>query len=160
MENGEPVDVTGTYPDGSYEFVNVESGNYTISVITPDQAEESVSILFNDIYSQDIPVVTSSVDNDVELPTSTTLVQNYPNPFNSSTNISFYLNNSTQVNLSIYDLLGRKVTTLVNGELQAGQHTVNWNGIDAHGTQVATGMYLYVLKADGNTYSKHMVMLK
>jgi len=160
MENGEPVDVAGTYPDGSYEFANVESGNYTISVITPDQAEESVDILFNDIYSQDIPVVTSSVDNEIALPTSTTLIQNYPNPFNSSTNISFYLANPTSVNLSIYDLLGRKVVTLVNGELQAGQQTINWNGIDASGSQVATGMYLYVLKADGQTYSKHMVMLK
>jgi hypothetical protein len=160
MENGEPIDVAGTYPDGSYEFANIESGNYTISVITPDQGEESVEILFNDIYSQDISVVTSSVDNEIALPTATTLVQNYPNPFNSSTNISFYLANQTSVNLCVYDLLGRKVVTLVNGDLQAGQHTINWNGIDANGTQVATGMYLYVLKADGTTYSKQMLMLK
>jgi hypothetical protein len=101
MENGEPIDVAGTYPDGSYEFANVESGNYTISVITPDEMQESVDILFNDIYSQDIAVVASSVDNDIVLPTATTLIQNYPNPFNASTNISFYLANQTSVNLSV-----------------------------------------------------------
>jgi len=160
IENGEPIDVAGTYPDGSYEFANVESGNYTVSVITPDQVEESVEILFNDIYSQDIPVVTSSVDNEISLPTATSLIQNYPNPFNSSTNISFNLTSQTTVNLTVYDLLGRKVVTLVNGVLPAGQQTINWNGIDASGAQVASGMYLYVLKADGATYSKHMTMLK
>lgn len=160
MENGKPIDVAGTYPDGSYEFANVESGNYTISVITPDQVEESVDILFNDIYAQDIPVVTSSVDNEFALPTSTSLIQNYPNPFNSSTNISFNLANQTSVNLTVYDLLGRKVVTLVNGLLPAGQQTINWNGIDANGAPVASGMYLYVLKVDGSTYSKHMTLLK
>lgn len=160
MENGEPIDVAGTYPDGSYEFANVESGNYTISVITPDQVEESVDILFNDIYAQDIPVIASSVDNEIALPTSTSLIQNYPNPFNASTNISFNLANQTSVNLTVYDLLGRKVATLVNDVLPAGQQTINWNGIDANGAQVASGMYLYVLKVDGATYSKHMTLLK
>jgi|GEM_PF-1286896 hypothetical protein len=159
-ENGQPIDVTGTYPDGSYEFADIESGNYTISVITPDQVEESVDILFDDIYAQDIPVVSSDIDNEIILPVSTSLAQNYPNPFNSSTNISFNLTQQTSVDLTVYDLLGRKVITLISGTLPAGRQTVNWNGLDAAGAQVASGMYLYVLKVDGETYSKYMTLVK
>jgi hypothetical protein len=160
--DGQPVEVTGTYPDGSYEFADIDPGNYTLSVVTDEesQGQAIVNILFNDIYANDITVISTGIDNEINLPTSTTLMQNYPNPFNSSTNISFYLANESRVELSIYDLLGRKVTTLISGNLQAGQQTINWNGINARGSQVASGMYLYILKTDGGTQSKRMVMLK
>jgi hypothetical protein len=162
MQDGQPVDVTATYPDGSYEFANIDPGLYTLLVTTPEQGQgsQAIDIQFNDIYNNDIAVVATSINDQATLPTSTTLLQNYPNPFNSSTNISFYLSNGSNVELSIYDLLGRKVTTLVNGNLPAGQQTVNWNGIDADGSHVASGMYLYVLKTDSGTQSRHMVMLK
>ncbi|NLI16251.1 MAG: T9SS type A sorting domain-containing protein, partial [candidate division Zixibacteria bacterium] len=60
----------------------------------------------------------------------------------------------------VYDLLGRKVITLISGTLPAGRQAVNWNGLDAAGAQVASGMYLYVLKVDGETYSKYMTLVK
>ena len=161
MVDGEIVDVAATLPDGSYEFAEIDAGIYTLNVLSPNENEGSgaVNIAFNDIYEADINVVATSID-DASLPTSISLAQNYPNPFNASTNINFSLANQTTVELTIYDLLGRRVVTLVNGLLPAGQKTVTWEGLDANGNAVASGMYLYVLRADGVTLSKHMALLK
>ncbi len=87
-------------------------------------------------------------------------MQNYPNPFNATTNISFNLTNDTDIELSVYDLLGRKVTTLVTGSLNAGQHSYVWNGLDDRGQQVSSGVYLYMLKTSENTYTNRMLLLK
>ncbi|OQX92517.1 MAG: hypothetical protein B6D58_02605 [candidate division Zixibacteria bacterium 4484_95] len=87
-------------------------------------------------------------------------MQNFPNPFNASTNIRFNLAKNTDVELSIYNLLGRKVTTLVSGNMTAGLKSVTWNGKDNSGNQVASGLYLYVLKTDDGSQSKQMLLLK
>jgi hypothetical protein len=156
------VDITSSLPDGNYEFADIEPGNYTIQVLGPNelQTSETFNVMFNDINEANIVLVTTGIDDNVNLPISTTLEQNYPNPFNASTNIKFNLVKQSEINLTVYDLLGRKVATLASGILPAGQKTINWNGIDANGQQVASGMYLYVLKVDGSTESKHMMLLK
>lgn len=88
------------------------------------------------------------------------LAQNYPNPFNPSTNIRFSLKNSQPVNLTIYDVLGRRVATLVNEKLTAGTHVVKWNGRNFHGITVASGVYVYRLKTPDFTATKKMVLLR
>lgn len=163
-QDDEVIDISVTYPDGSYIFEGIESGNYTIEVLTPSSNEgslENVTVLFSDVYDADIILCSTSVDEgDVNLPTSTTLMQNFPNPFNASTNISFNLANDTEVELTVYNLLGRKVATLVSGNMTAGLQMVTWDGKDATGNQVATGLYLYVLKTDDGSQSKQMLLLK
>ena len=94
------------------------------------------------------------------LPQQFTLSQNYPNPFNLSTTISFYLPGKSDVSLSIYNILGEKVKTLVNGNLDAGNHTVTWDGKNESGSVVASGIYFYKLNAGDNVTIKKMSLLK
>jgi hypothetical protein len=94
------------------------------------------------------------------LPQDYELMQNFPNPFNPYTNIRFGLPYATNVLLEVYNLLGQRVTTLVNGPMDAGTHTVVWNGIDADGRQVATGVYFYRLTTPDYTDVKKMLLLK
>ena len=88
------------------------------------------------------------------------LFQNYPNPFNQFTQIGFTLENSAFVDLTIYDLLGRKVKTLVSENLPTGYKSVLWDGTDESGKEVASGIYLYELKAGDFSMSKKLVLLK
>jgi hypothetical protein len=99
------------------------------------------------------------------LPQEFALSQNYPNPFNPSTSIEFSVPVDTKVTLTIYNLLGQVVTTLVNEEVSAGNYSTVWNGADDNGFQVSSGIYFYEMKANGNNgtaYSqiKKMVFLK
>jgi hypothetical protein len=88
------------------------------------------------------------------------LFQNYPNPFNQFTQIGFTLKNSAFVDLTIYDLLGRKVKTLVSENLPTGYKSVLWDGTDESGKEVVSGIYLYELKAGDLSMSKKLVLLK
>jgi hypothetical protein len=83
------------------------------------------------------------------------LEQNYPNPFNPTTTINFSLAKAAKVELSIYNILGQKVMTLVNGALSSGLHTVQFNA-----THFASGVYIYRLEAGDVQISKKMVLLK
>jgi len=75
------------------------------------------------------------------------LYPNYPNPFNPETRIQFQLAKHSNVQLLIYDVLGRKIRTLVSGRLEGGYHIINWDGLDDDGTDAASGMYIYRIKA-------------
>lgn len=92
------------------------------------------------------------IDN---VPVSFELLQNYPNPFNPTTKITFKLEQSGLTTLSIYNLLGQKVETLVNEDLQAGTHQVTFNA-----SQLSSGVYFYKLEADKFTSVKKMTLLK
>jgi len=94
------------------------------------------------------------------LPTEFSLSQNVPNPFNPSTGISFALPKDAKVNLSIYNVLGQHVVTLVDETMRAGNQTVSWDGLDASGSQVASGVYFYKLRAGDFSDTKKMLLLK
>ena len=93
-------------------------------------------------------------------PTEAELLQNSPNPFNPSTAIKFYIPNDSEVNIIIYDILGREVTTLLNEQKQAGYHIVYWNGEGKNGVAVASGVYLYCLIVGNYVEIKKMNLLK
>jgi Zn-dependent metalloprotease len=105
------------------------------------------------------PVDVEDVEQPV-LPTAFTLYQNYPNPFNPNTVIAFALDHSADVELVVYDILGRKVRTLTQSHLAAGLHRFEWNGRDSDGVPVGSGVYLYRLRADEETATRKMVLLK
>jgi len=88
------------------------------------------------------------------------LFQNAPNPFNPKTTIAFSLAEPNDVRLEIYDVAGRRVTTLVDERLSAGEHRVEWNGVGATGDRVASGVYFYKLTAGRENVSRKMVLLK
>ncbi|MBN1348304.1 T9SS type A sorting domain-containing protein [candidate division KSB1 bacterium] len=89
------------------------------------------------------------------------LMQNYPNPFNPATTIRYSLDNEVQVELSVFNVLGKKVKILVNAKKSAGYHTLEWDGTDLNGNRVGSGVYYLKLKiAEGNSEIRKMVMMK
>lgn len=96
----------------------------------------------------------------LQYPEEIRLAQNYPNPFNARTEIEFSLKVPSQVSLSIYDLMGRKVTGLVNEERNIGIHKVSWNGLDSQEQMVSSGIYFYVLTAGNFRSAKKLVLVK
>lgn len=99
-------------------------------------------------------------DETAELPRSVMLSGNYPNPFNPMTVIEFALPATQDVQLSIYDVRGQKVRTLVNGTVAAGHHQVTWQGKDDSGRQMASGTYFYRLSSDEGQQVKKMLLVK
>ena len=94
------------------------------------------------------------------IPNKFALAQNYPNPFNPTTDIAFSLDKSAEVNLSIYNMLGQKVRTLVNGTRPSGMHVLQWDGRDENGRNLATGIYLYTLTSGSTSITKKMALMK
>ena len=93
-------------------------------------------------------------------PMEYSLSQNYPNPFNPVTKIKYSLPESGNVNLVIYDLMGREVHRLVNTRQEAGYHSVKWDGQNAVGQNVGAGMYFYVLQSRDYQQVRKMILLK
>jgi len=94
------------------------------------------------------------------VPTSLALLQNYPNPFNPSTTIKYAINKPTRVKLTVYDAVGRKIATLVNGFHTRNVYTVIWNGKNQSGINVSSGMYFYELETKFGKIIKKMNFLK
>ena len=88
------------------------------------------------------------------------LSQNYPNPFNPTTNIRFSLPNEQHVKLQIFDITGALVKTLIDQAIRGGNMEVAWDGTNAAGTKVSSGMYLYRLQAGEFSTVKKMVLMK
>ena len=93
------------------------------------------------------------------LPARMHLGQNYPNPFNPSTIIPYQLPVPARVRLEVFNILGQRVATLVDGERPAGFHTATWNATDASGRGVGSGVYLYRLLGGGERLTRSMVLL-
>ena len=87
------------------------------------------------------------------------LGQNYPNPFNPSTIIPYQLSAATQVRLDVFNLLGQRIATLVDGEQPAGFHTARWSATDAVGRAVGAGVYFYRLTGGGEHLTRRMVLI-
>ena len=94
------------------------------------------------------------------LPTDFNLAQNYPNPFNPETTIDFALPKASSVELTIYNVLGQKVVTLLNETLPAGRYRETWHGTSESGGEVASGIYFYRLTAGDYVTTKKMMLLK
>ncbi len=104
-----------------------------------------------------VDVKATASDN---LPTTYALSQNYPNPFNPTTEIAFDLPTRTHVTLTVYNVLGQQVTTLVNEKMSAGKYVADWNGRSSGGNEVASGIYFYRIHTEQFTQTKKMVLLK
>ncbi|MBN1971731.1 MAG: T9SS type A sorting domain-containing protein [Candidatus Delongbacteria bacterium] len=97
----------------------------------------------------------TGIEDQIILPGSTTLSQNYPNPFNPTTRIDFFNNMSGKVELNVYNSNGEIVSTIINGMLTAGNHSVNFDA-----SELNNGVYFYTLKTPTKTLTKKMVLVK
>jgi len=113
------------------------------------------------IFGSDFPqlsLITNPTGVNVEepsIPSTITLHQNYPNPFNPVTTISFALQKSLPVTLDVYDVSGRLVSQLIDSIIPSGQHDIHFDA-----RQLPSGLYIYRLRADGQTLSKSMTLLR
>ena len=112
--------------------------------------------------SQKLIIDATSLDiaDNSAIPTEFKLHENYPNPFNPSTNIKFDIPENGLVSLIVYDLMGHKVTELVNTNMNSGFHNVSWNGTDNFGNTVSTGVYIYQLKTGNYSNTQKMLFIK
>jgi photosystem II stability/assembly factor-like uncharacterized protein len=107
-----------------------------------------------------ISTVTSVVEIDTKIPETFEVSSNFPNPFNPSTKFKYALPEGRNVSIIIYDIRGRKITELVNNFQSAGTYEVTWNGKNDDGNVVASGTYIYSIKAGDFSVSKKMIMMK
>ncbi|MCH8558335.1 MAG: T9SS type A sorting domain-containing protein [Balneolia bacterium] len=98
----------------------------------------------------------TSINDDMEVPSAITLEQNYPNPFNPTTNITFTLSENAPVTLEVYNVLGNRVATLVDGEMRtAGSHTVSFDAMN-----LSSGIYMYRLSTPSQSLTRTMSLIK
>ncbi|UCE24385.1 MAG: right-handed parallel beta-helix repeat-containing protein, partial [Candidatus Zixiibacteriota bacterium] len=94
------------------------------------------------------------------VPSKFEIMQNYPNPFNPSTDIQYALPEACHVRIDVYNILGRKVNTLVNQTQSPGYHQVQWSGEDYDGNRVSSGVYMYRIIAGENVATRKMLLVK
>ena len=123
---------------------------------------QELRIAGQEFWTDDLCVIVHSTDV-ADAPAATRRIEldpAWPNPFNPKTNLRFTLNADGPVRLTVHDVLGRELTTLVNGPLPAGSHEVEWNGRDAQGRPAASGIYFAKISAAGEEQARKLVLSK
>jgi hypothetical protein len=133
---------------------------YWIAITVVDDASNCSELSNIVVDTAKYEIVVDAEDEADMLPYEFNLAQNYPNPFNPTTRIEFSLASEGFVNLTVYNVLGQSVATLVDETMSSGLHTVVWNGTNDSHQPVSSGHYFYVLSTEENTDKKKMVLLK
>ncbi|MCK5050780.1 MAG: T9SS type A sorting domain-containing protein [Candidatus Cloacimonetes bacterium] len=119
------------------------AGLYTVSLTVSDgtNTDTEIKVDYINVSFTGIESETISLE--------TILLSNYPNPFNPTTTISFSISNESKIDISIYNIKGQKVKTLMNESFEKGSHSIIWDGEDETGNSVSSGIYYYKLKMNG-----------
>lgn len=154
------IDLIMTTPDSVQIFVNYPG-------VTYDECTAPVKFWrYNRKMNNSAPLPSectpTAVDDaaDNPIPEIFYLGQNYPNPFNPTTTIRFSLPYKTDVTVTVYDLLGRNIRTLIDNNLPAGNHSVVWDGRLENDAEAASGIYFYRIESDSFSESRKMLLLK
>jgi len=156
---------SGSLPDGEEgEFLTLlfmvnddfDAEATTVAVQSLRLNEEPVMV---DVAAATLSNLLTTGDENL-LPDEFALHQNYPNPFNPLTTLRYDLPEDANVNITIYDIMGRIVKTMVNKEQNAGYKSVKWNATNNQGQPVSAGLYLYTIQAGDFRQVKKMVLLK
>ena len=110
-------------------------------------------------YSEVVEAAVLSIDENM-VPAVFALHQNYPNPFNPTTQIKYDIAEDSFVSITIFDVMGRNIRTLMNVNQNAGYHSIQWDAKNDMGEGVSAGMYIYVIQAGEFRATKKMVLLK
>jgi len=135
-------------------------GDGDVDMVVTNSGDDKVVIFYNSLREGSTMVETEEADRGDGVPRHHPLHQNRPNPFNLRTAIPFDLSSPEEVMLSIYNLRGQRVRTLVSDVMEAGRHAVVWDGRDGEGREVASGIYFYKLKAGTFSQTKRMLLLR
>ena len=163
--NNQPGEFTFSDSIGNFEY-KLPAGIYDIyaeRVFYDDVIEYHVEVIDGEFTQIAIPMfeIVDVVEQTIPNPSSQiSNLTNYPNPFNPTTTIEFSIQYDNNVELSIFNIKGQKVKTLINEELQKGKHTAIWSGFDENNKLVSSGIYLYKIKAGNKESVKRMLLLK
>jgi hypothetical protein len=158
LEGTSHIDTTNA--QGIYSLTNVEPGTYTLlaekqdydpRTITDVNVQYDNTTVLNFRMGEHVGIA----DNTASIPDVYSINQNYPNPFNAATTIKYGLPENGHVTVEVYDLLGRRVTTLVNEYQDAGYHQVTWNA-----GRYTSGTYFYRIQANDYSEQKRMLLVK
>lgn len=128
---------------------------YTVTLTVTDNGNATATTTQNVQITNMVGIAAEAA-----LPEKFALSQNFPNPFNPSTTISYALPKKTQVRLTIYNMLGKEIRTLVNRTEDAGYKSVVWDGLDQRGQLISTGVYIYKIQAGEFTHTRKMIFMK
>jgi hypothetical protein len=148
------INVPNYAPAGDYTFWAF-CGDYDDLVIDSTCFMFTVAANFNRGAAQEWNFGSWFNEDANELPSAVSISNNYPNPFNAETVISFDLPEAGQVSLEVYNLMGQKIATLIDGNMPAGQHSVTWDA-----SQYSSGVYFYRLAAGEKVFTRRMTLLK
>jgi len=161
------VCLIGTFSDGFVEYdgenweIYTQNNSPLLSDNIHDLEEDVNGNIWIGCYDSGISIYNrngiSSVfsEETISLPISYTLLQNYPNPFNPSTTIKYNLPKDSQVQIKVFDILGRQVVELINEEKMSGTYEIKFNA-----SSLASGIYYYQLRAGDYVETKKMILLK
>jgi hypothetical protein len=156
----------------SSDTITIEDNEHFIVTLEPMVEPDSVTSLSMDIWPISHEYAMKSMNYHVyhvdgilsemepNIPTGYTLFHNYPNPFNPITTLRYYLTEDLNVKITIYDIMGKVVKTLINSSQNAGYKSSQWNATNDAGQPVSAGVYLYTMEAGHFRQTKKMVLLK
>ncbi|MCK4856331.1 MAG: HYR domain-containing protein, partial [candidate division Zixibacteria bacterium] len=160
---------------GQFGFMPVYGADQYASGATGAQVGETVTLSVNGVAAEEtitwtgngdrikidkFTLTATAADDQGNLPIVYSLSQNYPNPFNPETSISYAIAKAGMIELSVYNVLGIRINTLVSEYQAEGEYTVKWYGDTESGAPVASGVYFYKLKAGDYTDTRKMMLLK
>jgi len=154
LELGSAIDLR-TESEYVFDMVGSKTKARVASVLSPLSPSKEKTVGASDRFELVISQTTSVNTEPGDSPVVFGLDQNYPNPFNPSTTINYAINEAGAVNISVYNLMGQKVATLVDESKAAGKYNVRWNAAGA-----ASGMYYYRLETNGQSITRKMTLIK
>jgi hypothetical protein len=151
---GENGDIGIRYDSGGFRTVLTSAGFEGIPAGDAIVVRDRVLDWLLNVNPTDVQPATGATN------LSLALWQNTPNPFGGVTRVRFAVPHEGLVRLTVYNVAGRRVANLVDDVLGRGEHSTVWNGVDASGRRVASGVYLYRLQAEGQSLTKEMVLTR
>ncbi|MBN1348236.1 T9SS type A sorting domain-containing protein [candidate division KSB1 bacterium] len=146
------------WDENTAQWIELESAAYDEDGQSISLEVETVATYYAVFRTESATTGIAGIDDN--LPVVFEMGQNYPNPFNPTTTIAFQLNTTAQIRLTIFNMLGQEVRTLVNELKPAGTYAAIWDGMDNNGNMLPTGFYVYKLDAGNQSQIKRMLLMK
>ncbi|RQV98790.1 T9SS C-terminal target domain-containing protein [bacterium] len=148
--NGQPQEITVTM-----NATALSTGTYTGTITISSEGYSSPEII-----NVTLDLAEANGETPAQRPERFALRGNFPNPFNATTEIRYDVAKATHVTLTVYNLLGQEVRTLLDGFMEAGSHTAYWDGRNTAGTDLSTGIYIIQMQAENRRFTGKSMLIR
>jgi len=155
--DGFSIDLTSNALVAEYNTVGKKT---ELIIVMPKNSDQELFVAEGDFVITEAFVANSVDYIDVSIADQYAIMSNYPNPFNPQTTVSYELYSDSSIEIAVFNLLGQKVSTLVDGFAEAGSYTSVWNGQDALGKESASGVYILKLTTENQVISNKITLLR